>query len=221
MLPLDQFDLGGFLFIGWFAAAAPWLVPAAISLVGGLVGNRSSAKEAAINRDFQEGMSRTAHQREVADLRAAGLNPILSGTGGRGAPQPSGATAAQRDPLTAGVTSGLMAKRQQQEIKNMKATKKLTEVQSKWQDTTGYELWLEAQSRRIEAGYSENTARLNYRARHKAQEGEMDAATFWSSPAMAIKRRIDAGLETTRKLIPLTSPGGRPPGGYRRGYKKR
>lgn len=52
-----------------------------------------NSQEAAKNRDWQEYMSNTAHQREVKDLQAAGLNPILSASGGNGAAVTSGATA--------------------------------------------------------------------------------------------------------------------------------
>lgn len=45
-----------------------------------------SAREASAGRDWQEMMSSTAHQREVKDLKLAGLNPILSAHGGASSP---------------------------------------------------------------------------------------------------------------------------------------
>lgn len=52
-----------------------------------------NAEQAAKNRNWQEYMSNTAHQREVKDLLAAGLNPVLSAMNGNGAAVTSGATA--------------------------------------------------------------------------------------------------------------------------------
>lgn len=54
---------------------------------------RFNAQEAAKSRSWQEYMSNTAHQREIRDLKAAGLNPVLSAMGGNGAAVTSGATA--------------------------------------------------------------------------------------------------------------------------------
>lgn len=46
------------------------------------INNAWNAAQADINRDWQEWMSGTSHQREVNDLIAAGLNPVLSANSG-------------------------------------------------------------------------------------------------------------------------------------------
>lgn len=51
--------------------------------------NEWSAKQAQKQMDFQERMSNTAHQREIEDLKASGLNPVLSAKLG-GASTPNG-----------------------------------------------------------------------------------------------------------------------------------
>lgn len=83
-----------------------YIIPALVgAAIGGIMAGaagvydvKSREREARKNRHFQSQMSNTSHVREVADLRKAGLNPILSATGGLGgASTPPGATAAPSD----------------------------------------------------------------------------------------------------------------------------
>lgn len=119
----------------------------ALSFLGGERANQANAssaqnaqdfnaQQAQQNREFQEQMSRTAHQRQVEDMRAAGLNPILSATGGKGASSPSGSTGSgvpftsSSNTLDTAVTSAQSLRRSRLESDNLRRSNDLIAAQT-------------------------------------------------------------------------------------------
>lgn len=119
------------------------LIGGGASLLGGLMGRSGAKKQNEANiqqareaQAFEERMSSTAHQREVWDLKSAGLNPILSGTGGMGASTAKGVMAAQQNEMApldnaanAGANTAIAAARNTAEVRNLKADTSLKEQQ--------------------------------------------------------------------------------------------
>lgn len=93
--------------------------------------NAMSAAEAQKNRDFQLMLSNTAHQREIADLKAAGLNPILSGLGGTGASTPAGSMASFTNPGT-GYAENVNTARRLNEIDKQRLQNENLMTESQW-----------------------------------------------------------------------------------------
>lgn len=155
-----------------FPALIP-LIGAGLGLAGTLIANRSARQEAERNRQFQERMSSTSHQREVMDLRAAGLNPILSAH--RGASTPGGDSADVRD-LGEGAQRGLASALA---IRQAKADIELTEAQAAAANAQG-------QLSNVQAGDILNTAKA----------GRLDLITAQRDVA-----RMDA--DQRRQMLPL------------------
>lgn len=89
-----------------FIAALPFIATAAASILGQQDANSANRQMADAQMQFQERMSNSAYQRATADMKAAGINPMLAYQQG-GASTPSGASATMQNEISPAISSAM------------------------------------------------------------------------------------------------------------------
>jgi hypothetical protein len=162
------------------------------AIAGSAVSGLFSSSQASQNRSFQAGMSNTAHQRQMADMKKAGLNPILSARYG-GATTPAGAMGTITPPdFVNAISTAATVKRTDAETKLIEQQAK-TEVE-KTDLTKEQKLILTPQAELLVQQAANQMEQANLAIAHAAQADATAALTKDKEKNQEIKNVIDGVL---------------------------
>lgn len=116
---------------GFDDAALATLAVGGLGYLGQQDTNSANQANAQAQMDFQERLSNTAYQRQVKDMEAAGLNPMLAYVKGGGASSPSGAMATYQSPVS-GAAQAASSAQIPSNIRSTQATTKQTGAQTEY-----------------------------------------------------------------------------------------
>lgn len=105
---------------GGIAQSVAPLAAGALNYYGQRQTNAANAQQAQAQMDFQNQQTSTSYQRGTADMRAAGLNPLLAYSQG-GAGSGSGAMATMGNEIGSGANSALSSAQTLSQIQNLRA----------------------------------------------------------------------------------------------------